>query len=504
MEKTTPISGRRRGMLPIKKVTFTSCYVPVVKNQIDPAFLELCSEVVAKEEPPLIKEDLIADDFLELEYNNFDNFSDEEPDTKISRNRKPKLETISQPPSPILGPRRSRLRAGQNIRRVAAILQVPDQQDDITDEQSEDMEMIENLLNSDSDDEDDTDFMSARSYVSKKKNCSTKRKVGRPFGSKSKRKVINVPPRKPLIARKRKSRKGTPNLANWKSCAYCSKSFAAKTQLNTHLIQSHRDKVNTILCPINCCGTLFVNFLDLREHLKLHSKAERKEFAAVDKLKTDQASTEDEQFACKFCLERFVSLPALQDHFTEDHKNTDDILKCPCCDKETPEDGIISFIGHIKGYHPERVDPFNERVKMAEERDKMERPFKCDKCDMAFSNKYQINSHSKKHEKQLAQESDPERRFPCPVCKMRFKHKDNLRRHFTLHLENNPFVCDFPGCKRKFNSDYNLRRHRALHYEKSILGQRFRCPLCSASFSRKDKLPRYNNTIIFNIQAILN
>ncbi len=367
----TPVSCRRRGMLPIKKVTFTSCYVPVVKNQIDPAFLELCSEVVAKEEPPMIKEDFVADDFLEVEYNDYDNFYGEEPDTKVSRNRKPKLEKISPPPSPILGPRRSRLRAGQNIRRVAAILLVPDQQDDITDEQYEDMEVIENLLNSDSE-EDDTDFLSARSYVSKK-HCSTKRKAGRPFGNKSKRKV--VPPQRLLIPKKRKSKKKTPNLANWKFCEYCSKSFPAKTQLNAHIIQHHRDKVNTILCPVNSCGTQFLNFVDFREHLKLHCKAERKQFAAVDKLKTDQSSTEDEQLACKFCLERFVSLPALQDHITEDH-NADDILKCPCCDKEAPEDDIINFIGHIKGFHPERVDPFNERVKMAEEREQMEKPFK--------------------------------------------------------------------------------------------------------------------------------
>lgn len=41
---------RRRGMLPIEKVTFYECLIPVVKNQIDPNFLAQYSEVQAKEE----------------------------------------------------------------------------------------------------------------------------------------------------------------------------------------------------------------------------------------------------------------------------------------------------------------------------------------------------------------------------------------------------------------------------------------------------------------------
>lgn len=356
------------------------------------------------------------------------------------------------------------------------------------------MDFIQDLIGNLSDSDEDFD---PGLYINQKLG-HPKRKVGRPVGSVQKTKSTAVPRSHSIFGtsgrRKRKKSK-IPLFSH--ACDHCPEKFSVRNGLLAHLYEAHKDVVNMITCPISTCNRPFLSFFSLRDHLKHHIVAEQYEHSAQEKLsKPDDKSDSDEDivekktnFKCKFCLDVFPSSQGVQLHYTRKHQEVD-ILKCPCCD--TVSDDVLAFIGHIKSYHTERLDPFEERAKLKEKERLADKPFKCDKCSASFNIKYKLDSHLAYHAKiesrVIEQNNDPSRIYECPVCKKRFKHKDNLRRHFNLHLENNPFSCDFPNCNKKFNSDYNLRRHKELHSgprEK----QRVRCPLCDATFSRRDKLP---------------
>lgn len=114
--------------------------------------------------------------------------------------------------------------------------------------------------------------------------------------------------------------------------------------------------------------------------------------------------------------------------------------------------------------------------------------YKCDECPREFKSKFNWEEHTLAHQKR--KERDAKKPFKCPACPLGFSNSGNLRRHFTLHLENNPFICDVPDCQAKFNSDYNLRRHRLTMHDNGEEYTRVKCPICFASLARRDVLRR--------------
>ncbi|CAL8123835.1 unnamed protein product [Orchesella dallaii] len=510
-EGTTNNGPRRRGMLPIQKRTFYDCYVPVVKNQIDPDFLAKYESVQANDEKAGgrsvrknrelsrlgVSEDVTEEDILN---------------------------------SSVKRPRRGNLQAKANIRKAAAILTIPDQGDN----DDSDKDYIESLLEEDSEDNDDKndDSSDYDAYFCKKgrqrgrplgsytvtkdgkPECKKGRKRGRPLGSYTVTKDRN-PEKGRKIGRPlamytlTKDRKLEPN-HNYKpkrwiwdgkdhpfKCEYCPKSFPKRVIISNHIMSEHKDVAKTIDCPLSICNKTCVSYWSLSDHLRFHGVAEQREVLVKEEILSSYADTDkkpDNEFfrrygglVCQYCL---LNVGFSLEHL-EKHKNTEHgenvILKCPVCE-ESFQNSVLELISHVKSFHPSFLDPYDERLRRNTEYKEMKPRFKCDKCSYQCKYDYQLKKHIASHDKE---EEEGEKRFKCPSCNKGFKYKDNLRRHFMLHLENNPFVCDFANCNRKFNSQHSLRRHKLLHSQSSVEANRVYCPICHQCVSRKDKLARH-------------
>ncbi|CAL8123833.1 unnamed protein product [Orchesella dallaii] len=523
-EGTTDNGPRRRGMLPIQKRTFHECYVPVVKNQIDPDFLAKYENVLANDGKVKVgsksarknrelsglgvSEDLTEEDILN---------------------------------SSVRRPRRGNLQAKANIRKTAAILTIPDQGEDDDDSDS-DQDYIESLLEEDSEGTDDKDDNSSdyEAYFCKKgrkrgrplgsytvtkdrkPECKKGGKRGRPLGSytvtKNPEKGRNIgrplaiytltKDRKPEEVETTSSKPKYKKLKRWLwdgkdhpfKCDYCEQSFPKRMMLPYHIVREHKDVAKTIDCPISICDKTCVNYWTLQAHVRYHLAAEHREVMVKEEILRVFANSDkkpDIEFFrrygglnCQYCL---VNIGFSLEHL-EKHKNTEHgenvVLKCPGCE-ESFQNSVADLISHVRSLHPSCLDPYDERLRRKAEDKELELRFKCDKCVFKCKYVYQLKKHTTWHENGEKEQVEEEKSFKCPSCNKGFKYKDNLRRHFILHLENNPFVCEFPNCNRKFNSHCELRRHKLLHSQSSVEANRVYCPICHQSVSRKDKLAQH-------------
>ncbi|KAH7697155.1 zinc finger protein 7-like protein [Aphelenchoides avenae] len=80
-----------------------------------------------------------------------------------------------------------------------------------------------------------------------------------------------------------------------------------------------------------------------------------------------------------------------------------------------------------------------------------ERPFKCDDCDMRFTQKAALSLHK------AAKHSD-ERSFTCDACSAAFVRQRDLSLHMKIHASGNPiFPCE--TCGRAFAWNNARMRH---------------------------------------------
>ena len=73
--------------------------------------------------------------------------------------------------------------------------------------------------------------------------------------------------------------------------------------------------------------------------------------------------------------------------------------------------------------------------------------------------------------------------YKCDICDMIFSDQSNKTRHQLTHGEPS-FEC--PHCGKKLASDYGLRTHIRLH-----TGELFECPYCPWKGNTRDKLKRH-------------
>nr|XP_031842877.1 Krueppel-like factor 16 [Nomia melanderi] len=80
--------------------------------------------------------------------------------------------------------------------------------------------------------------------------------------------------------------------------------------------------------------------------------------------------------------------------------------------------------------------------------------------------------------------------FRCEHCDVAFSNKGQLKGHIRIHTGERPFKCDAAGCGKSFTRNEELTRHKRIH-----TGLRPHvCLICGKRFGRKDHLKKHART----------
>lgn len=192
-----------------------------------------------------------------------------------------------------------------------------------------------------------------------------------------------------------------------------------------------------------------------------------------------QEHAETHSYSCEICKMKFVGIRTLRRHMTMEHQSVNlytkekKMVPCHICGKLV---GEPSLRGHIKNIHSTEIH-------------------KCDYCDFTTNRAMKVRVHMKKHlrpakpcpecgklVKSLAQHfrlncssTAQKERFPCPICEKTFSKKDGMQKH-VRHVHDNVknILCNF--CDYKTNSSFNLRLHISKMHTKEEL--EVECQFC--------------------------
>lgn len=222
-------------------------------------------------------------------------------------------------------------------------------------------------------------------------------------------------------------------------CAVCNNEYTTFKLLQEHM-SSH---FGNSIC--NICGQSYMSEKLLRSHLKRHKIADvkcdqcDKVFANTGRMREHQKRThlgQSKRNKCQICLERFTDYWKKVEHMVKEHGAPPVVLKCQACDRVFQNQRKLS--SHTKRDHL------------------MERPHKCEECEMRFFNKGGLQRHMAKH--------TGLRLFQCDVCFKSYGRKNTLREHMRIHADDRRFSCGH--CGQAFVQKCSWRSHmRSKHGE---------------------------------------
>ena len=107
------------------------------------------------------------------------------------------------------------------------------------------------------------------------------------------------------------------------------------------------------------------------------------------------------------------------------------------------------------------------------------RPFKCDFCEAAFTERISLNDHKRIHTGEMP--------YKCDQCEKGFVNNSALIIHKRTHTGEKPFSCD--ECMKKFAQKCNLIVHKKRIHGGSCSDIEHSCDLC-----RNSSIIKFGNT----------
>ncbi|XP_065226138.1 gastrula zinc finger protein XlCGF57.1-like [Planococcus citri] len=281
-------------------------------------------------------------------------------------------------------------------------------------------------------------------------------------------------------------------------CANCSKSFARKRDVKSHIFSIHMPYQSR---PYKCdtCRKFYSTWSHLNRH----------RCSATLKNHSTHISDRRQSLTCNICGGHFSLRSDLKRHMLI-HEGVKP-FKCAECGKSFRRKSHMNE--HIRAYH----SPYHTR------------PYKCDICGKRFVAQFHLNTHkrlaghyrssklskftsadvddgvtveerdstivlgAKKVRKLVSSKrkknSNPSQFFVCKVCSRNYSKPAYLERHMTSHEASKPFKC--AECDKSFATKCTLKQHIILMHindQRSLDPQYYYCAHCNYRGQFKESL----------------
>lgn len=172
-------------------------------------------------------------------------------------------------------------------------------------------------------------------------------------------------------------------------------------------------------------------------------------------------------FVCEVCGRGFLKKSYLQDH-REAH-GTEKAYTCKFCGKSFKRRTVL--VKHKRIHtHPRQCicehcgKRFNDNGTLKTHKlllHTKERNFKCMICGQTFPLKPTLDKHIRRHLKRERGEKD----FPCDKCDMKYRDKSSLNRHQLAKHSGIDFKVKCQDCGKQYTTSTNLFKHRRMHHK---------------------------------------
>ncbi|KAJ3644571.1 hypothetical protein Zmor_022294 [Zophobas morio] len=266
------------------------------------------------------------------------------------------------------------------------------------------------------------------------------------------------------------------------TCYICGGKKASKTSLYNHTFTAHRSSE----CPV--CK-MKIKTANLTLHIERH--------------KIDLNETSDLKFKCNFCDKELLSKPALTRHVHTSHSRSE----CPICKKNLSSSNLnhhirrharATTVCEVCGLTVKTIDIKYHMMCHSSV------VYKCDFCDKEFKRKNNKVLHERREHKGEANfvcetcgkrfYSAPYLKrhisaihlklkpFACNNCDLSFSTRNSLRTHSRQHTDERPYKCDYcgEGFKQKVSLKSHLRSQHDVHEELTC-----ECDTCGKKFASK-------------------
>lgn len=199
-------------------------------------------------------------------------------------------------------------------------------------------------------------------------------------------------------------------------CQICKEVFKTPEEVKIHQT-IHKVHV----CEV--CGASFIKKSYLEDHKEAHGTEKR--------------------YKCKFCDKCFKRRTVLVKH-KRIHTHPRQCV-CEICGKRFNDNGTLkthTLLLHIK-----------------------ERKFKCMICNQTFPLKPTLDKHIRRHMKRERGEKD----FACDQCDMKYRDKSSLNRHVLTKHSGVNFKVTCGECGKQYTSTTNLFKHQRMHHKELVI-----------------------------------